>query len=151
MNISRKREHHFLFSFLFDMIISNHQMRRDESREDYLEKILQLSFEKDFVRSIDIARAMNFSKPSVSIAMSKLSDEKFIVIDAKGHITLTQEGMAIATKVYEKHMKIAKLLVKLGVSEKVAYEDACKLEHDLSDETWSIIKKDIEKVIGKID
>ena len=126
-------------------------MRRDESREDYLEAILQLSFEKDFVRSIDIARAMNFSKPSVSIAMNKLSDEKLISIDGKGHITLTQEGMVIASKVYERHMKIAQLLIKKGVSEQVAYEDACKLEHDFSDETWNIIKKDIEKVIGKID
>ena len=133
------------------MLISNRQMRRDESREDYLETILQLSFEKDFVRSIDIARAMNFSKPSVSIAMNKLSDEKLISIDGKGHITLTQEGMAIANKVYERHMKITQLLIKKGVSEKVAYEDACKLEHDFSDETWNIIKKDIEKVIGRID
>ncbi len=126
-------------------------MRRDESREDYLEAILQLSFEKDFVRSVDIARAMGFSKPSVSIAMNKLSDEKLVSIDGKGHIALTQEGMAIAHKVYEKHMKIAQLLIKKGVSEKVAYEDACRLEHDLSDETWNIIKKDIEKVIGRID
>ena len=126
-------------------------MRRDESREDYLVTILQLSFEKDFVRSIDIARAMNFSKPSVSIAMNKLSEEKLVSIDGKGHITLTQEGMAIAQKVYERHMKIAQLLIKKGVSKKVAYEDACKLEHDFSDETWNIIKKDIERVIGKID
>ena len=133
------------------MLISNHQMRKDESREDYLVKILQLSFEKEFVRAIDIARAMEFSKPSVSIAMSKLSDDKLINIDNKGHITLTQEGMAIATKVYERHMKIAQLLIKKGVSEKVAYEDACKLEHDFSDETWAIIKQDIEKVIGKLD
>ena len=89
-------------------------MRRDESREDYLETILQLSFEKEFVRSIDIARAMSFSKPSVSIAMNKLSDEKLVSIDGKGHITLTQEGMAIAKKVYERHMKIAQLLIKKG-------------------------------------
>ncbi len=126
-------------------------MRKHESREDYLVAILQVSNEKDFVRSIDVARTMSFSKPSVSIAMTKLSDEKLIKIDQKGHIHLTEEGYNIASKVYERHKKVAKLLVSLGVSEETAYEDACKLEHDFSDETWQIIKKHIENVIGKID
>lgn len=126
-------------------------MRKSTSREDYLVTILQLSSEKDFVRAIDIVRAMSFSKPSVSIAMGKLEEEKLIKIDQKGRISLSEEGYAIASKVYERHLKIAKLLVSLGVSEKAAYEDACKLEHDFSDETWAIIKKHIENVIGKID
>ena len=139
------------FIYLSDLLISNHQMRRTESREDYLVTILQLSSEKDFVRAIDVVRAMHFSKPSVSIAMNKLSEEGMVEIDHKGHITLTEEGYEIASKVHERHKKIAKLLVNLGVSEEVADEDASKLEHDFSDETWAIIKKHIENVIGKID
>ena len=126
-------------------------MRTSQSREDYLVAILSLSSEKDFVRAIDIVKAMHFSKPSVSIAMGKLEEEKLINIDQKGHIYLTQEGYAIAAKVYERHLKIVKLLISLGVSEEAAKEDASKLEHDFSDETWSVIKKHIENVIGKID
>ena len=126
-------------------------MKTSQSREDYLVAILRISNEKDFVRAIDVVHEMHFSKPSVSIAMNKLEEEKLIKIDQKGHISLTEEGYAIASKVYERHLKVAKLLVSLGVSEKVAYEDACKLEHDFSDETWAIIKKHIENVIGKID
>ena len=126
-------------------------MKKQESREDYLVAVLKLSNEKDFVRSIDIARAMNFSKPSVSIAVSKLEEEKLIEINSKGHIKLTQEGYEIASKVYERHLKIVKLLISLGVSEEAAKCDASKLEHDFSDETWAIIKKHIENVIGKID
>lgn len=126
-------------------------MRKDESREDYLVTILRLSSEKDFVRSIDIARAMKFSKPSISIAMNKLLEDRLINVDSHGHISLTQEGFAIATKVYERHMKIVKLLISLGVSEEAAKIDASKLEHDFSDETWAIIKMHIERVIGKID
>ena len=86
-------------------------MSTSQSREDYLVAILKLSIEKEFVRAIDIVRAMSFSKPSVSIAMSKLEQEKLITIDQKGHICLTQEGYAIASRVYERHLKIVKLLI----------------------------------------
>lgn len=126
-------------------------MKKQESRENYLTTILQLSNEKDFVRSIDIAKKMNFSKPSVSIAMAKLESEKLVAINPKGHISLTESGMEIASKVYDRHMKIVRLLINLGVSEEAANVDACKLEHDFSDETWAIIKMHIENVIGKLD
>jgi Mn-dependent DtxR family transcriptional regulator len=116
-------------------------MKRFESKEDYLEKILQLSCEKDGVHSIDIARAMNFSKPSVSVAMGKLKEEKLIEIDNLGHIHLTPTGLAIAEKTLEKHELLAKMFMNLGVPESIAYEDACRVEHDISDETWEAIKK----------
>jgi Mn-dependent DtxR family transcriptional regulator len=116
-------------------------MKRFESKEDYLEKILQLSCEKDVVHSIDIARAMNFSKPSVSVAMGKLKEEKLIEIDNLGHIHLTPTGLAIAEKTLEKHELLAKMFMNLGVPESIAYEDACRVEHDISDETWEAIKK----------
>jgi len=116
-------------------------MKRFESKEDYLEKILQLSKEKNGVHAIDIAKAMNFSKPSVSIAMSKLRDEKLIQIDENDHIILTPEGLKIAEKTLEKHELLAKMFMNLGVSESTAYEDACRVEHDLSDETWEAIKR----------
>ena len=116
-------------------------MKRFESKEDYLERILQLSREKDGVHAVDIAKAMNFSKPSVSVAMAKLRDEKLIEIDKEGHIHLTESGKEIAEKTLEKHELLAKMFINLGVSEKNAYEDACRVEHDLSDETWDAIKR----------
>lgn len=119
-------------------------MKRFESKEDYLEKILQLSKEKDGVHSIDIARAMNFSKPSVSVAMGKLKEEKLIEIDKEGHIHLTPQGLEIAEKTLEKHELLAQMFINLGVNEETAYEDACRVEHDLSDETWNAIKKHAE-------
>ena len=84
---------------------------------------------------------MSFSKPSVSIAMSKLRDEKLIEVDNSGYITLTSKGHEIAEKTLEKHELLAKMFINLGVSEKIAYEDACRIEHDLSDETWEAIKR----------
>ena len=116
-------------------------MKRFESREDYLEKILQLSREKESVRSIDIVRAMSFSKPSVSIAMNKLKEEGHIEINKKGEITLTPSGLAIAEKTLEKHIILTKLLMSLGVDEETAKNDACRMEHDISDESWEAIKK----------
>jgi Mn-dependent DtxR family transcriptional regulator len=116
-------------------------MKRFESKEDYLEKILQLSKQTDGVHAIDIARSMNFSKPSVSVAMGKLKEEKLIEIDEEGHIHLTTAGLEIAEKTLEKHELLAKMFINLGVSESTAYEDACRVEHDLSDETWAAIKK----------
>ena len=126
-------------------------MKRFESKEDYLEKILQLSKEKDGVHSIDIARAMNFSKPSVSVAMSKLKEEKLIEIDKEGHIHLTPQGLEIAEKTLEKHELLALMFMNLGVSEQTAYEDACRVEHDLSDETWNAIKRHAELQKKKIN
>ena len=116
-------------------------MKRLESQEDYLEKILQLSKEKEHVHAIDIAKAMSFSKPSVSIAMNKLKALGYININNRGEITLTESGLEIAKKTLEKHEILTNLLIQLGVSEETAKEDACRMEHDISDETWEAIKK----------
>ena len=119
-------------------------MKRLESREDYLERILQISQRKESVHAIDIARDMNFSKPSVSIAMNKLQEGGFIEINPKGEITLTPSGREIAEKTLEKHVILTKMLISLGVDEETAKEDACKMEHDISDKTWEVIKKHAE-------
>ena len=112
-----------------------------ESKEDYLERILMLSQKNGSVRSIDIARAMGFSKPSVSVAMKKLRESGFILVDKEGLISLTEEGRIIAERTYERHKVIKSILISIGVSENVAEDDACKIEHELSDETFSKIRE----------
>ena len=119
-------------------------MKRLESQEDYLEKILQISQKKEDVHAIDIAREMNFSKPSVSVAMNKLKEANLIETDEKGKISLTPEGLKIAEKTLEKHLILTNLLIYLGVDEETAKEDACHLEHDISDKSWEAIKKHTE-------
>lgn len=119
-------------------------MKRLESQEDYLEKILQISKEKENVHAIDIAREMSFSKPSVSVAMNKLKEQGYILINDKGEIFLTPSGLVIAEKTLEKHIILTNMLVYLGVPEEIAKEDACRMEHDISDETWRCIKKHTE-------
>lgn len=121
-------------------------MKRLESQEDYLEKILQISKVKENVHAIDIAREMNFSKPSVSVAMAKLKEEGHIEINEKGEISLTSSGREIAEKTLEKHEILTKMLSFLGVDEKVAMKDACRMEHDISDETWKAIKKHFDEM-----
>ena len=115
-------------------------MKRLESQEDYLEKILQISQKKESVHAIDIAREMSFSKPSVSVAMNKLKELGYIEINDKGEISLTDSGKEIAQKTLEKHIVLTRMLMYLGVKEEVAALDACRMEHDISDETWSLIK-----------
>jgi Mn-dependent DtxR family transcriptional regulator len=119
-------------------------MKLYESAEDYLERILILSKELESVHSIDIARDMNFSKPSVSVAMHKLQDSGYILFQEDGTIVLTAEGRKIAEKVYDRHLTITKALVKLGVNEEQAKIDACKIEHDISEETFQALKKAIK-------
>jgi len=116
-------------------------MTIQESAEMYLETILVLSNENKNVRSIDISRKMNFSKPSVSRAMKNLSTENYIHIDENGYITLLPKGMEIAKKIYEKHEMLTKYFTSIGVSAKVAEDDACRIEHVISDETFDAIKK----------
>ena len=116
-------------------------MKRLESQEDYLEKILQISQVKENVHAIDIAREMNFSKPSVSVAMSKLSKEGYIESNKNGEISLTSSGREIAEKTLEKHKILTKMLEFLGVDPETAAEDACRMEHDISDVTWAAIKR----------
>ena len=120
-------------------------MKRLESQEDYLERILQISQRKENVHAIDIARDMNFSKPSVSIAMNKLQEGGFIEVNKKGEIKLTPSGLEIAEKTLDKHETLTKLLIDLGVDEETAKIDACRIEHDISDNTWEVIKKYVNK------
>jgi len=112
-----------------------------ESAEMYLETILVLSEELDHVRSLDIANHMNFSKPSVSRAMGLLRDNGYINTDEHGYITLTDSGMEIAKKIYERHVVLSNVFRKIGVSEETAIEDACRIEHVISDETFEAIKR----------
>ena len=120
-------------------------MKRLESQEDYLEKILQISQVKERVHAIDIAREMSFSKPSVSIALGKLKALGYVEINDKGEITLTPTGLSIAEKTLEKHLILTEVLTNLGVDEETAKKDACRLEHDISDETWQAIKKHVKQ------
>lgn len=117
-------------------------MTYTESKEDYLERILMLKEEMPHVRAIDIVNSMGFSKPSVSIAIKKLKDLNLITIEPHtNYIDLTVEGEKIAANVYRRHKVISKLLIHLGVDEKIALEDACKIEHDISPETFSQLEK----------
>ena len=111
----------------------------------YLETIYILSKKQENVRSIDIARKMNFSKPSVSRAVKNLQSENYIDIDSKGFITLTSNGLAIAKKIYERHEVFTQILVSLGVDPEIAEEDACRIEHVVSDETFRVIKKHLKE------
>lgn len=116
-------------------------MQIQESGEMYLETILVLSKTKANVHAIDISEYMNFSKPSVSRAMSILKNAELINVQKDGSITLTEEGSKIANKIYERHNILTKFLVKLGVDEETASNDACKIEHDISDISFEVIKK----------
>jgi Mn-dependent DtxR family transcriptional regulator len=111
-----------------------------ESAEDYLEQILMISNEKGNCKAIDIVHQLNYSKASVSVAMKKLSENGYISVSAHGYITLTPEGNEIATRIYERHTVLTSILVKLGVSEYQAAIDACKLEHNLSNDSFEKIK-----------
>ncbi len=115
-------------------------MKIQESAENYLETILILSKKKAHVRSIDIATELNFSKPSVSIAMKNLRENGYIIMKPDGYITLTEKGRAIADTIYERHQVISKMLMMLGVSEQTATEDACRIEHVISPESFEAIK-----------
>ena len=116
-------------------------MHLQESGEMYLETILVLSQDHATVRAVDISDEMNFSKPSVSRAVKILKEAKYIKVDDDGSITLTKEGRKIAEKIYERHQVLSEFLMSLGVSEENAVEDACKIEHDISDETFTALKK----------
>ena len=110
-----------------------------ESAEDYLEQILMVMERKGHVRSIDIAAGLNVTKPSVCVAMRKLRENGYINMGSDNLISLTDKGYAIARKIYNRHRMLTKYLIQLGVSEKIAREDACKIEHDLSDESFDAI------------
>ena len=119
-----------------------------QSAEDYLETILILHERKGSVRSIDIANEMGFSKPSVSVAMKNLRENGYIQVDESGHITLTQMGYDVADKIYERHKVVSEYFVLLGVDPETAAQDACKIEHILSNDSFQAIKGQYEKLKG---
>lgn len=116
-------------------------MKIQESAENYLETILILKNKNGAVRSIDIANELGFSKPSVSVAMKNLRENGYIEVDSLGYITLLDSGRQIAEKIYERHTTLSKWLVSLGVDAKTAAEDACRIEHIISSESFEAIKK----------
>lgn len=116
-----------------------------ESAEDYLETILILSHRMPNVRSIDIAQELSFSKPSVSVAMKNLRENNYIHVDGNGYITLTDSGMEIASKIYERHVFLTDWLTDIGVDANIAADDACRMEHVISPESFSAIKAYISK------
>ncbi len=120
-------------------------MNLQESGEMYLETILILSGKKQFVRSVDISEYMGYSKPSVSRAVGLLKNAAYIVVDQEGYITLTETGRAVAEKIYERHTGLTELLRRLGVEEKRAADDACKMEHVISDETFAALMGVLKK------
>lgn len=117
-----------------------------ESAENYLETILVIKNKKGHVRSIDIANELKITKPSVSVAMKHFREEEYIKIDDDGGISLTEKGKKIAERVYERHQVIASALITLGVDEETAYEDSCKIEHDISEKTFEKIKEFLNKI-----
>ena len=123
-------------------------MKIHESAENYLEAILMVKEEKGAVRSIDIVRHMDFSKPSVSRAMSLLRENGYITMDREGYIELTPSGYEIASRIYERHRLLTQWLIRLGVSPQVAADDACRLEHDMSAETCQKLKDHIHTAEG---
>ena len=120
-------------------------MRTEESAENYLETVLLLSRKNGKVRSVDIARERGFSKPTVSIALKKLVQKGYVEIGADLAVVLTQDGRRIAEKIYERHRLITQMLVDIGVNETTAAQDACKMEHDISEESFACLKAFYEK------
>ena len=117
-----------------------------ESGEMYLETIHVLLKKNGAVRSVDISEHMGYSKPSISRAVGLLKNGGYILVDKDGYITLTESGIAVAEKIYERHTVLSRLLVVLGVSEQTAAEDACRLEHAISDESFYAIKRHINRI-----
>ncbi len=118
--------------------------KSEESVEDYLETILVLTKTLPSVRSIDIAAKMNYSKPSISVAMKNLRNRGYIAVSEEGSITLTEEGLRLASNTYERHTILTQWLVSLGVDQEVADADACRVEHDLSPESFEALKAYIQ-------
>ncbi len=123
-------------------------MKIRQSAEDYLETILVLSQKKPMIRSIDVVNELGFSKPSVSIAMKNLRENGYISMDREGYITLKPAGREIAEMIYERHIFLSDMLVSLGVDRKTALEDACRIEHVISAESFEAMKRHIQEQRG---
>ena len=125
------------------------QHKSEESLEDYLETILVLSRRLSDVRSIDVANEMNYSKPSVSVAVKNLKGRGYITVAEDGYIRLTATGKKIAEDVYERHTLLRDWLIHLGVDPEIAAQDACKMEHDITPESYEAMKKCIPSILGR--
>lgn len=125
------------------------QHKSEESLEDYLETILILSKRLSAVRSIDVAAELDFSKPSVSVAMKNLKNRGYITVSESGHLHLTKEGQTIAENVYERHTLLTDWLIHLGVDPRIAASDACKMEHDITPESYEAMKKCILTILKR--
>lgn len=112
-----------------------------EAAEMYLETILRLKNKQGPVRAVDIAREMGYSKPTISEQMKKFKENGYVEVDGEGHITLTEKGMGVASSILERHNVLGEVLQKIGVSKKTAIEDACRIEHYISEETFNCIKE----------
>jgi len=130
-----------------DINSGGESLRIQESAENYLETILILKKRSGPVRSIDIVNELEFSKPSVSVAMKKLRENGYIVMDEDGYITLTESGSEIAESMYERHMLLSNYLISLGVDEKIAVDDACRIEHVISQQTFEKIREHVNNQI----
>ena len=124
-------------------------MSMHESAEMYLETIYTLSLTSTSVRSIDVAEALNYSRPSVSRAVGLLKKDGYLLMDEEGFLTLTEEGRALAERIYERHTVLTATLEALGVDKETAAEDACKIEHDISDRTFDAIKAHMKTYMPK--
>lgn len=120
-------------------------MKIAESTENYLETIFVLGKQGRRVRSVDVANKLDFTRPSVSIAMKKLREKDYIAVDSDGYITLSESGLGIAESMFERHMLISNWLISLGVEEETALEDACRMEHVISEQSFEAIKSVIKK------
>jgi Mn-dependent DtxR family transcriptional regulator len=120
-------------------------MKIRKAAEDYLEAMLMMKERHGYIRSIDIATELGVTKPSVSYTTKRLRENGYITMDKDGLITLTDSGMEIASRIYERHKLLAKFFIRLGVDEKIAREDACKVEHDISVETFDAIRRHAEE------
>jgi len=127
--------------------MNHNKHKSEESVQDYLETIYILNKSKNQVRSIDIANELSYSKPSVSVAMKNLRSHGYIEVSDEGYITLTESGHQIAHSVFERHALMTKFLIYLGVNPETAREDACMMEHDISEESFEALKKHINQFI----
>ncbi len=116
-------------------------MEIKRSGEDYLEMVLMLTQKKGYARSVDVAAALNVTKPSVSRAVKRLRENGYLIMEEDGNLRLTESGLEIADRIYQRHQVLTRCLIAMGVEEKVAREDACKLEHDLSDESFAALRR----------
>lgn len=118
-------------------------MKIHKSAEDYLEMILRLKEEKGYARSVDIATGLSVSKPSVSVAMKHLREDGYITMDRDNYISLTDAGLEIARRVYDRHLALTEILIRIGVDPETAQKDACKVEHDISPQTYDAIVRQL--------